>query len=201
MPVGFQETRTLFGAVKSVWDAGRGILLPTSTKASGLFNPKIAAVVALGMGLATQGWGSALAGSLGLTGASAAAVSAGVSAVCTHVGVQTLQNNGDIKTSVRDMSRTRALMNVLEAMATAGVTSGVTGGLSGVCAHAARAGVKEAVHTGFAAAQGHKSAPKDIFARFMTGTFAALSAESVGKIYAAGGVDPIIHDIRDNPDH
>ena len=91
--------------------------------------------------------------------------------------------------------------------------------ISGVSAHAARAGVKEGVHTGFAAAQGQKSAPQDILARFMTATFSAIAAESVGKIYAGGAVDPIIHkllhggigvylrrrsmimDERDLPDH
>ena len=65
--------------------------------------------------------------------------------------------------------------------------------ISGVSAHATRAGVREGVHAGFAAARGDSVHGVDILKRVVVNAASGIAAEHIGKAYTDASVDPILH--------
>lgn len=106
-----------------------------------------AALLSLAVAVATSGWGSGFAASLGLTNGSmaAAAAEAGFASLCSQAAVGLVNNKGDVFATLQGLASDQAMRALASAMLTASLTTGVNAELAKID------GVKEAVKaTGWA---------------------------------------------------
>lgn len=174
-------------------------------KAQGLTGPATA-VIALAIGIASGGTGSALMG-LSSTSLGGAMASAAFTSLVSQASISLINNQGDLSKTFKDLGSKENLRSFATSIASAGVLHGVSEQLGlpvqakGFTQHLQVNLARSAVSSGMSMALLHedpKEALNQALRGIVAGTLGGVMANAIGKAYhpeegSAPKIDPVMH--------
>ena len=181
------------------WNAVREIHNDWSETHEGLSGPA-AAVIAIAVAIATQGWGATLVGAAEGT-AIAAASNAGMSSLISQASIALISNKGDLGATFDDLATSEMVRSIAAAMLSAGLSVELGGGQlwyrpenlqsAELMAHLQQelisAGVKTGVDT-VVSGEDFGEAFKSNLRFAGAAVFGASFSESIGELYHSGEI-------------